>query len=162
MYVPDRNPVKWNGTFFMMSNQYCHFSCQPTPSKLTTMNCGAFSPGFSFLGTNPSGSAPAGVPADVVALLGSGLVVGLPEDEYLVVASLLPVDVAAVEPGVGLAVTNMLLVIVIAASSGLEVQAETMRAADIATAATLARVFHDRLVTNPPVASLADQLSVDE
>jgi hypothetical protein len=37
-----------------------------------------------------------------------------------------------------------------------------MRAADIAIAATLARVFHDRLVTNPPVASLADQLSVDE
>src|ERR1700712_861958 len=60
MYVPDRNPVKWNGTFFMMSNQYCHFSCHPTPSKLTTMNWGAFSPGLSFVGTKPSGSAPAG------------------------------------------------------------------------------------------------------
>jgi hypothetical protein len=42
-----------------MSRQYCHFSCQPTPSKLTTMNCGAFWPALSLVGTKPSGCAPA-------------------------------------------------------------------------------------------------------
>ena len=49
--------MKWNGTLLATSNQCCHFSCQPTPSKLTTMNCGGFSPGASFFGTKPSGSA---------------------------------------------------------------------------------------------------------
>ncbi len=39
-----------------MENQYCHFSCQPDPSKLTAMNCGGVSPGFSLVITNPSGS----------------------------------------------------------------------------------------------------------
>jgi len=43
--------VNRNGTLVPTSNQCCHFSCQPTPSKLTMMNCGGFSPGWSFFGT---------------------------------------------------------------------------------------------------------------
>ena len=49
--------MKRNGTCLATSNQCCHFSCQPTPSKLTMMNCGGFSPGCSFFGTKPSASA---------------------------------------------------------------------------------------------------------
>src|SRR6478752_5891003 len=55
--MPERKPVKRNGTCLATSNQCCHFSCQPTPSKLTMMNCGGFSPGCSFFGTYPSASA---------------------------------------------------------------------------------------------------------
>src|SRR6478672_94427 len=55
--MPERKPVKRNGTCLATSNQCCHFSCQPTPSKLTMMNCGGFSPGCSFFGTKPSASA---------------------------------------------------------------------------------------------------------
>src|SRR5664279_787946 len=72
MEVPDRNPVKWNGTLVATSNQCCHFSCQPTPSKLTTMNCGGFSPGASFFGTKPSGSAAPSAAAGVAALDAAG------------------------------------------------------------------------------------------
>src|SRR5664279_4710100 len=68
MEVPDRNPVKWNGTLLATSNRCCHFSCQPTPSKLTTMNCGGFSPGLSLVGTNPSGCATGSWPAADVAV----------------------------------------------------------------------------------------------
>src|SRR6476661_4516235 len=55
--MPERKPVNRNGTCLPTSNQCCHFSCQPTPSKLTMMNCGGFSPGCSFFGTNPSAIA---------------------------------------------------------------------------------------------------------
>ena len=51
-----RFAVKWKGTCCWMENQYCHFSCQPDPSKLTAMNWGGVSPGFSLVITNPSGS----------------------------------------------------------------------------------------------------------
>jgi len=54
----------------MMPNQYCHFSCQPAPSKLTTTNCGAFWPALSLRGTKPSGwtgPSPGPLPGDVVA-----------------------------------------------------------------------------------------------
>ncbi|GGM10785.1 hypothetical protein GCM10011594_33390 [Nakamurella endophytica] len=50
--------MKWNGTLSWMDRQYSHFSCQPTPSKLTTMNCGGFWPGLSLVGVKPSGRVP--------------------------------------------------------------------------------------------------------
>src|ERR1700712_4807407 len=104
----------------MMSNQYCHFSCQPTPSKLTTMNCGGFWPGLSLVGTNPSASAPDGAfVGATVDSPGTGLVVGfavLVEDGLPFVVGPFVVgsdDVGSDdEPGVG--VTKTLLVMVMA------------------------------------------------
>ena len=89
--------MKWKGTCLSTSNQCCHFSCQPTPSKLTTMNCGGFSPSLSLVGTKPDGIAtpsctgpsPAWVAvglADVEALAeveASGLGAGGSEDSGL-------------------------------------------------------------------------------
>src|SRR5450755_3596731 len=73
-----------------MSSQCCHFSCQPTPSKLTTMNCGGFSPGCSFLGTKPSdsatpswGAAFGSAGAALLAAAGDGLGLGVAESDGL-------------------------------------------------------------------------------
>ncbi len=70
--MPDRKPVKWNGTRSWIPFQYCHFSCHPTPSKLVTTNCGGSWPGLSLVGTKRSAWAPVGgfVPAlDVVVVV---------------------------------------------------------------------------------------------
>src|SRR6478735_8184934 len=71
--MPERNPVNRNGTCLPTSNQCCHFSCQPTPSKLTMMHCGGFSPGCNFFGTKPLAS---GTPS-CGAAFGSAGAVGL-------------------------------------------------------------------------------------
>src|SRR5690349_878794 len=109
MYVPDRNPVKWNGTCLATSNQCCHFSCQPTPSKLTMMNCGGFSPGCSFVGTNPSGRATPCWPVpspDWVCVVPAGAL-----DDADVAGSELGASGADEEPPVsGLAVTKLVTV----------------------------------------------------
>jgi hypothetical protein len=145
--VPDRKPVKWNGTRSWMLFQYCHFSCQPTPSKLSTMNCGGFWPAFSLVGTNPSGWAPAGAVVGVVAGVAVALldVDGVVDGADCVVEPAATSDELTAVPGEGIvAGTVTLLVMVTGAPGDPAVQPPRIRPAVVTTANQRALARRDR------------------
>jgi hypothetical protein len=153
-----------------MSNQYCHFSCHPTPSKLTMMNCGGFSPALSLRGTKPSACPPA---LGFVAVVDPGEVLtpvvladdGDPVEDGVEVE---PVEEAVGSSGTGTpgfgGTTVTLLVTVTGAESWTDPLHADSRHAEMVMAAVASRVrvLIDRRLTNPPLGSLHSQQRLPE